>query len=144
MKRPLGRGRHLADGERLAAILAEALAVGAGLGGRGGLQEAGALGFARLVPVRAQRRLAHIGQVEIGLQDPLDGGLAGGPGRRLLDDFDDLGGRALDQLGRIGGRCGQHGKRRGGGAGGKTEDDTTTGKQRHRSLLWKWLQTVES
>src|SRR6266851_7092803 len=82
---------HLADAQRLAAILSKTLAIGARFGGLGRLEEAGALGFARLVPVRTQRLLSHVGQVEVGLQDALDGGLTGGPGRGGLDDFDDLG-----------------------------------------------------
>src|SRR5882757_3506771 len=122
----VGPGRHLADSERLAGILSETLAISAGLGAFGRLEEAGALGFSRLVPVHTQRRLPHVGQVETGLQHLLDGGLTGGPRRRLLDDVDGLRRRALDQLARIGSQHRQ-GDDSGGDAGGEAQDETTTG-----------------
>jgi hypothetical protein len=106
-----------------------------GRGAFGRLEEAGALGFRRLVPVHTQRRLPHVGQVEAVLQHLLDGGLTGRPRRCLLDDVDGFRCRALDQLGRIGG-CRRKGGERGGSADSETEDDATTGKQQHRSLLW--------
>jgi len=124
-------GADPADGQDLAAILAEALAVGAGLGADHRFQEALALRSRRGGPMGAESRLPHEGQIEVGDQDGPDTGLAVRTGLGL-DQRNDLARGFLDESGSGAVRSL---RRRCESSDGEAQNGTTRGELHHRSLL---------
>ena len=123
-KDAVGTGYHPADGHRLAAILAETLAVGARFGGRGGFQEARPLVLVGLGPIGTECRLTHVRQVETAEQHGRETGLAVRTGLGL-DQFDRLRRHLGDGLCRIGGEDGEGKACRGKAGSGRATRRTT-------------------